>query len=193
MLFSLQGIPCLYYGTEQGLQGTVRADGAPDLGSLESVRQALWGKPAAFDKGHPLHGHIGRLASLRRREPPLSFGRLYFREVSGNGIDFGQSSGPGGVVAFSRILADREVVATANTSSTEPFSGFVLVDRDLSADPRRMSVEFSNIGTRGAGEVRLVENAPFHRPGGEVAVGTAAVLPIVLAPHEAQILVLAPV
>src|SRR5260370_1776643 len=35
-LFSLPGIPCLYYGTEQGLHGSC---------SDEAVRQALWGGP----------------------------------------------------------------------------------------------------------------------------------------------------
>jgi glycosidase len=36
-LFSLPGIPCLYYGTEQGLAG--------GGSSSEYVREALWGKP----------------------------------------------------------------------------------------------------------------------------------------------------
>ncbi len=41
-LFTLLGIPCLYYGTEQGLSGNGK--------QLESVREALWGKPNAFDE-----------------------------------------------------------------------------------------------------------------------------------------------
>ena len=50
LLFTLQGIPCIYYGTEQGLSGTIAPDGTPDLGANESVREALWGKtPIAFD------------------------------------------------------------------------------------------------------------------------------------------------
>jgi glycosidase len=36
-LFTLQGIPCLYYGTEQGLAGRG--------GSDQAVREALWGRP----------------------------------------------------------------------------------------------------------------------------------------------------
>ena len=42
-LFALPGIPCRYYGTEQGLSG---AGDAP-----EAVREALWGKPGAFEQG----------------------------------------------------------------------------------------------------------------------------------------------
>jgi hypothetical protein len=82
---------------------------------------------------------IQSLASLRASEPPLTYGRLYFREVSGNGTDFGHAFGPGGLVSFSRILVDREVLIVANTG-TQPFSGAVLVDRDLNATPRQMRV-----------------------------------------------------
>ena len=33
LLFCLQGIPCVYYGTEQGLVGTNNGAGSPTLGS----------------------------------------------------------------------------------------------------------------------------------------------------------------
>ena len=46
-LFTLLGIPCLYYGTEQGLSGSGN--------QLEAVREALWGKPSAFDENHPFY------------------------------------------------------------------------------------------------------------------------------------------
>jgi glycosidase len=188
LLFTLQGIPCVYYGTEQGLQGTVDPAGNADLNALESAREALWGKtPTAFDPGHPVYGAIQALAQLRRNEPPLAYGRLYFREVSGNGLDFGDSFGRGGVVAFSRILVDREVLVVANTGRAG-FSGSVLMDLDLNAQPRQMTVAFSNLGTTGKGTVSVVPAARFHRDG-QVAVGRAAALPVVLRGSEVQILV----
>ena len=188
LLFSLQGIPCVYYGTEQGLAGTQKPDGTPDLNANESTREALWGKtPVAFDKAHPTYQVIKALAALRTNEPALSYGRLYFREVSGNGTDFGQSSGNGGIVAFSRILVDREVLVVANTNSSSSFSGSVIVDRDLNATPRRMQVAFSNRGSSGTGTVRQIANVRFFSPGG-VSTGPAAALPVVLAVNEVQIL-----
>jgi hypothetical protein len=57
------------------------------------------------------------IARLHADEPALAFGRLYFREVAGSGDDFGHSFGPGGVVAFSRILSDREALVVANTGT----------------------------------------------------------------------------
>ena len=188
LLFTLQGVPCVYYGTEQGLQGTVDPAGNADLNALESAREALWGKtPAAFDPGHPVYGAIQALAQLRRNEPPLAYGRLYFREVSGNGLDFGDAFGRGGVVAFSRILVDREVLVVANTGSAG-FSGSLLMDLDLNSPPREMRVAFSNLSTTGKGTVSVVPGARFHRDS-EVTTGRAAALPVVLRGSEVQVLV----
>jgi len=186
-LFCLQGIPCLYYGTEQGLDGTRDAQGRPDLGSMESVREALWGKPGAFDQNHPLYRQIQSLSRVRRDEPALRYGRIYFREVSGNGRDFGQPSGAGGVLAFSRVLNEREVLLAANTGPST-FEGFVLVDRDLRRSSQRRRVAYSNLGTQGAGDVRVIPDARFHQEGA-VSTGAAAALFVRLAPSEAQIIV----
>ncbi|HEX9109324.1 MAG TPA: alpha-amylase family glycosyl hydrolase, partial [Longimicrobiales bacterium] len=78
-LFSLQGIPCVYYGTEQGLKGTAElyqgnADSRP-----EHVREALWGKPDAFSSETPIYDALRRLAEVRAAEPALRYGRQYFR------------------------------------------------------------------------------------------------------------------
>jgi len=188
MLFYLQGIPCLYYGTEQGLNGTKHSDGSPALDSFESVREALWGKPDAFDRAHTLYTHIKFLSELRDEEPALRYGRIYFRDVSGNGQDFGLPTGRGGVIAFSRILTDREVLVVANTSFGESFEGFVLVDLDLSRTSREMRVEYSNRGTTGTGEVRIIEQARFHE-NGEVRTARAAALFVRLRSMETQVLV----
>src|SRR5262245_184161 len=119
-LFALQGIPCLYYGTEQGLHGAGDVDRA--------VREALWGKPNAFDRAHPFYQAVQRLAGLRAAQPALRYGREYFRPISGDGAHFGTSPFASGVLAFSRILNDREVVVVANTSVAQDWSGEVLVD-----------------------------------------------------------------
>ena len=190
LLFCLQGIPCVYYGTEQGLQGTRDAQGHPTLDSPESVREALWGKPAAFNPAHVLYRHIRQLADLRGREMALRYGRLYMRPVSGNGQDFGHSTGPGGIVAFSRILVDREVLVVANTNPTPgpPWQGFVLVDVDLSQIERTVDVAYSNMGTQGSGPVRAIPQATFHADDGSTSQGPAAALFVILAPMEVQVL-----
>jgi hypothetical protein len=172
------------------LQGTVDSSGKPTLDSNESTREALWGKtPTAFDSNHPLYIHIQKLAKVRRDEPALRYGRLYFREVSGNGQGFGHSQGQGGIIAFSRILVDREILVVANTKYSEVFKGFILVDRDLNATPRQMTVAYSNLGKQGTGKVQIIEQARFYEAGNLVGTGKAAALYVELAPIEIQILV----
>jgi len=93
-LFSLPGIPCLYYGTEQGLHGA---------GSDLAVREALWGGPG-FGQNVAYYQHISQIAAVRRESPALRYGRFYFRPIFGDGQQFGASTFLNGTLAFSRIL-----------------------------------------------------------------------------------------
>jgi glycosidase len=166
-LMTLQGIPCIYYGTEQGLDG--RGD------RREYAREALWGRPAAFTADHEIYRHIRKLTRLRAENPALRFGRQYFRECSGNGVDFGYSPYPGGVLAFSRILNDRELLVAANASVAQPAEVHVVVDRSLHPVGRAWKVLFST-------------QAQPRPPMPTAAHGDRRTLRLNLAPLEAQVL-----
>jgi hypothetical protein len=116
----------------------------------------------------------------------LRFGRLYFRQVSGNNQDFGYSSGCGGVVAFSRVLSDAEVLVIANTSNLEPFHGVVLQDFDLNRNPRQMQIAYSNLGTARSQTTRQIFDVRFFSGGQLTGTADAAVLSVDLAPMEIQ-------
>lgn len=180
-LFSLQGIPCIYYGMEQGLHG--RGD------RPEAVREALWGKPDGFDDKHPFYLAIKDLSKIRAAEPALCYGRQYFREVSQNGYDFGLSSERGGVLAYSRILNDQEVLAVINTNITNKWTGEVLVDFALNASSPSWRVLFSNM-TKEMKELTThkISQAMVQKISGERLFGPVRVLPVVLDPMEIQIL-----
>ena len=141
-LFALQGIPCVYYGTEQGLHG---AGGSP-----EAVREALWGKPNAFDRSHPFFQATRRLAAVRADQPALRYGRQYFRPISGDGVHFGLSTFRNGVLAFSRILNDQEVLVVANTDAGQPWRGDVIVDYALNPAKTPYKLLYSNKAGRSA-------------------------------------------
>jgi len=183
LLFSLQGIPCVYYGTEQGLQGTV--DG---LDACESVREAIWGKqPNPFDPTCNFYTALQAIAALRLAETALRYGRLYFRGVSGNGQDFGQSTGTGGLIAFSRILSNREVLVVANTSGSNSFNGSVLCDLDINRNGKTFKVAYSNKGTSGSGNTVIGPGTIYASNAAPVSSQIAS-LPVLLAPWEVQIL-----
>jgi glycosidase len=182
-LFSLQGIPCLYYGTEQGLAGRGDSD--------QAVREALWGRPGGFDRSHPFYQAVRRLATVRREQPALRYGRQYFRPISANGFDFGLSSVPAGVLAFSRILNDQEVLVVANTSPEQAFSGEVIIDAALNPEGVSYAVLFSNkAAPRRPGVVRMRAggSVTIREPDGRVTGGPARTVPLTLEPSEVQIL-----
>ncbi len=120
ILMALQGIPCIYYGTEQGLNGHGN--------TREYVREALWGTSQAFSENHEMYQAIQLLSKIRNENPELRYGRQYFRPCSGNGSDFGYSEQNGGIIAFSRILNNSEVLIVGNTNVNMHQTIFVVVD-----------------------------------------------------------------
>lgn len=189
-LFCLQGIPYLYYGTEQGLRGTrelYQPGYNSGMSKPENVREALWGKPDAFDRNHEIFRETARISELRHREPALRFGRQYFRPVSGNGVDFGASNISGGVLAFSRILHSREVVVIANTNTTLDFNGQVLVDGRLSRSGVKMDLLYSNQGSQSSETVKSGQVTYYDRQN-HASQGAGAWLSVHLKPMEIQVL-----
>jgi glycosidase len=179
VLFGLQGIPCLYYGTEQGLHGRGDSD--------QFVREALWGKPGAFDTNHPFYVAIKKLSTIRSAQPALRYGRLYFRPLSGDGIRFGASSFTPGVLAFSRILNAQEVLVVANASTRDDFNGRVLVDAFLNRDGDRFRV-LNDPGKFAAGAVETRSGLQIQEIEGGMTTGPARMISVNLKPMEVQIL-----
>ena len=181
-LFCLQGIPCLYYGTEQGLHGS---DGA-----LEAVREALWGKTLGFDTAHPIYLAVQAIARVRATVPALRYGRQYFRQLSGDLHTFALSSYAPGVLAFSRILSGEEVVIVANTTTQPQTSLAVIVDDSLHAPGEALRVLYSNKTTFTApGPVEeSAANATIYQADGTSTQGAIRFVTVNLQPMEAQIL-----
>lgn len=167
-LMTMQGISCLYYGTEQGLSGS--GD------KREYAREALWGKAAAFSTAHPYYKHISDLSTLLQEQPTLRYGRQYFRACSGDGITFDYSPFRGGIISFSRILNDKELLVAANTNTTETSTLHIVVDKNLNAEGafRTILFPFSKRGTivgpcNSFGEYRTIQLTLL--PGEAVVVG----------------------
>jgi glycosidase len=180
-LYSLPGIPCLYYGTEQGLHGR---------GSDPAVREAIWGGPG-FPQNSFFYGQISRIAQVRSATPALRYGRFYFRPISGDGINFGVSTLPQGVLAFSRILFDQEIVVVANTSTTQASALDVIVDDGLNPAGTNCQVLYSNkaasqapgaVVQKGAGTVMVAE------VDGTTGTGPLNSVRVTLQPLEVQII-----
>lgn len=180
-LYSLPGIPCLYYGTEQGLHGA---------GNDEAVREALWGGPA-FDQQSDFYQHIQQIAAVRAQQSALRYGRFYFRPLSGDGVSFGVSGFPQGIVAFSRILNDQEVVVAANTNPSQAQQIDVIIEIMLSAEGDVFQVLYSNqAGPQAPQPIRVIPQgaATVQEVDGSIGTGPLHVVRVSLRPLEVQIL-----
>lgn len=137
-LLTSQGVPCIYYGTEQGF------DGGGDNDSY--VRECMFGGQwSAFDSTgrhffnpeHPIYRGIAKISAIRQEEPALRYGRQYFREISGNGSDFGHPLDGKCTLAYSRILDSAEILIAMNLD-TSFRNDFVTVDANLSPSGVKM-------------------------------------------------------
>ena len=131
-LLTSQGVPCIYYGTEQGFDG----GGDNDKYVRECMFGGSWGAFDSqgrhfFDSTHEIYQGIQAIAQLRLNEPTLRYGRQYFREISGNGINFGYPQSGQCILAFSRILDSEEILIAMNLTQ-EQRTDFVTIDRNLS-------------------------------------------------------------
>ncbi|MBA3920564.1 MAG: alpha-amylase [Nostocaceae cyanobacterium] len=137
------GTPCIYYGTEQGFSGHGNGD--------ELIREAMFdlgdSQKSYLNPNCLIYQEIAKIAQVFQKVEALRFGRMYFREVSGNGRDFGLPQGQPCTLAFSRILAGQEVLIVYNTSTTERRSDFVVVDSGIQKSGGVMNFVYGQQGS----------------------------------------------
>jgi glycosidase len=145
------GIPCVYYGTEQLFDGEGGGDGADKY-----IREAMFGGGFGafrskgrhfFNEQQWVYQELAKILEVRRRIPALSRGRQYLRQISGDGINFGEPRMMGGVlrsiVPWSRIYNNVEVVAAINTDPDNSRTAWVTVDSSLNAPGKQFQCEYS--------------------------------------------------
>jgi len=115
-LYTSRGIPSLYYGTEQGFDGTTDPNDREDMFAGEfkdgpggTVLQLSSPGVDNFNMTHPLFQWVAKLNNFRRLYPALTLGS-YTNQAN-------NSSGPG-LFAYSRVLDTQEVFVVFNTAST---------------------------------------------------------------------------
>jgi cyclomaltodextrin glucanotransferase len=105
LLMTLRGVPCLFYGTEQGLHDDTNGGEDP----YNRPMMECW------DQGSALYGLVAQLAGLRRRNRALTMGSHQQRYVSND------------LYAYSRHYRDSAVLVAVNqgpgTALTLPHCG----------------------------------------------------------------------
>jgi glycosidase len=141
-LLCAMGTACIYSGTEQGFAGQGPGD--------QFIREPM------FDLADPgvnylnpdcrIYQEIAKIAQVNKEVAALRFGRMYFREISGNGRDFGLPQEQPCTLAFARLLAEQEVLIAYNTSTTDRRADCVIVDNVLHHAGDTMHFLYGNEG-----------------------------------------------
>lgn len=154
------GIPCIYYGTEQALDGSF-ADHDVSIEPLSDgkipfddryIRECMFAGPFGafrtsgchvFNPNHPTYVRVAALARVRGRKDAVGLalrrGRSYLRCISTDSVGFHKPAA-GQVVAWSRILYRTEVLVCFNTSSSASASTDVTIDATLHAGKTHLNV-----------------------------------------------------
>jgi glycosidase len=101
-LLTWDGIPCIYYGTEQAFAG----------GNDPANRERLW--DSGYDTGNDTFQHIQRLIAVRKLYPPLRRGDVQMRWVS----DRTGAEQDAGAYAFERTYENETVLVVGNASDS---------------------------------------------------------------------------
>lgn len=130
------GIPCLYYGAEQGFDG--HGEG---MNSERYIREAMFGGEFGafgsrcvhfFDENSPIYRNLAGMLAIRAQDLCLRRGRQFLREVSGDGEHFGFPQPIEGVlrsiVAWSRMAGDLETLVAINTDPDNEVGAWVTID-----------------------------------------------------------------
>lgn len=139
------GTACIYYGTEQGFSGQ---------GGDNQMREAMFDKAAPgtnrLNTDCRIYQEIGKIADVMRTSEPLRFGRMYYRQISGDGQHFGFPFGTTYTLAFSRLLYAQEVLVAYNVSG-QPRNDFAIVDSTLHGSGTTMRFLYGGQGTVAVG------------------------------------------
>lgn len=135
------GTPVVYYGTEQGFEGQ---------GGDNQMREAMFDRDSPgknlLNKNCNIYQEIAKIAKIMRGNEMLRFGRMYFRQISGDGVHFGFPFGHSYTLAYSRILYGHEVLVACNVSEQKR-GDCVLVDASIHQAGEKMKFLYGKSGS----------------------------------------------
>ncbi len=145
------GIPCIYYGTEQGFDS-----GGHPSPSDKVLRENMFGGRFGgkcskgvhfFDEETPLFQAISKLCALRHQWIALRRGRQYVHEISGDGVHFGPPVKFGHrlhtLVSWSRVVADHEMLVVFNTDEINAHEIYSVLNPNLRSEGDELRLLFS--------------------------------------------------
>jgi hypothetical protein len=93
-----------------------------------------------------IYQEIANIAVVTRANEPVRFGRMYYRQISGDGVNLGFPYGSTYTLAFSRLLYPEEVLIAYNVSGN-PRNDCVIVDSIVHPDGTNMRFLYGGAGS----------------------------------------------
>jgi glycosidase len=162
------GIPCIYYGTEQGFD----SGGQPspnDAVLRENMFGGRFGGKRSkgvhfFDEDAPLYQALSTLCALRHKWIALRRGRQYVHEISGDGVHFGPPVKFGDrlhtLVSWSRVVADHEMLIVFNTDELNAHELYSTLNPNLRTEGEELRLLFSYTPESGVEPLGSPRHAP---------------------------------
>lgn len=113
LVFTVDAIPVVYYGTEQGFDGVTQ----------HAAREPMWW--AGYGDRYPLFRRIRTLAALRRSHPALTLGDLTLRFASS--ADGSSTAPDAGLLAFERSHDADQLLVVTNAHAVQSSSAHFAV------------------------------------------------------------------
>lgn len=169
------GIPCIYYGSEQGFDSGGRPNGS-DLVLREAMFGGQFGSFCTqgrhfFNEDGDLYKALAALMDLRKKLLPLRRGQQALHRISGDGVTFGLPRRFGdrmrSLVSWSRLFFDQEVLIALNTDECNPVTAYSTVTPSFRVEGDRFHLLFWNAPARSTLPTTLLT---VERRGGLLAV-----------------------
>ena len=135
VLWTVRGIPCLYYGEEIAFMRGAPQDVIGERDTLDTTGRAYFGDHITDERigqtqSHPLYRHIKRLNQIRHAIPALQKGRTDHFSEWGSGISFARdwNDGESYVVVGLAIGSDQNITVSGirNGRYTDAITGGVI-------------------------------------------------------------------
>ncbi|MCR6638935.1 MAG: alpha-amylase family glycosyl hydrolase [Sporocytophaga sp.] len=164
-LFCFPGIPCLYYGTEQGLGGRGKTDDAVRecMFALDNQSEDLFGQDNFYFK------KIQEFSNIRKQYTALSKGRFEVLEVLEltTEVKYGNKKS---ILAFSRTYESELMLIICNFSSNKKINGLVRPEKEtysgafekIKSTSSDSNNKFFEVKTEGKDSGIAVELEPFE-------------------------------
>ena len=136
------GIPCVYYGSEQGFDSGGRPSSS-DLVLRENMFGGRFGGLCTqgrhfFNEQGDLYRPLATLTALRRKSITLRRGSQILHRISGDGVTFGHPHRIGdrmrSLVCWSRMFVDQETLVVLNTDESESTRAWCTVSPQFRED-----------------------------------------------------------